>query len=57
MKAINDTMGPNGIDQFLLVFGVLLSLPTPRSNNRSDEEICTAQREPRAELENIVPKK
>ena len=54
VKAINDTMGPNGLVPSLLVFGVLPSFPGPTSNNIPQKERMEALRKAKAEMEAIV---
>ena len=54
IKAINDTIGPNGLVPSLLVFGVLPSLPSPNSRSSEQQERFQALRAAKAEMETII---
>ena len=53
-KAINDTMGPNGLVPSLLVFGVLPAFPCPNTKMPNQVERFAALRTAKAEMEKIV---
>lgn len=54
IKALNDTMGPNGLVPSLLVFGVLPTWPAPLKHNPRQTDRFKAMNTARREMESFV---